>query len=74
MVPGFVPRPGESLHGHYSYGVTGDYFAALDIPLRAGRFIGSADVQQENRVTNETTRSDASEYPPSPPVNFSSSR
>src|SRR5437016_9117247 len=35
---GYVPPAGESLHGHYSYGVSGDYFSALGIPLREGRF------------------------------------
>jgi predicted permease len=35
-VKGYVPQPGESVRGHYSYGVTGDYFAALGIPLRDG--------------------------------------
>jgi predicted permease len=47
---GYVPRAGESLRGHYSYGVTGDYFTALRIPLREGRYIGSADVQRAERV------------------------
>jgi predicted permease len=40
---GYVPLPGQSLHGHYSYGVYGDYFSALGIPLREGRFLTSAD-------------------------------
>ncbi len=40
---GYVPPPGESLRGHYSYGVNGDYFLALGIPLREGRFLTSAD-------------------------------
>jgi predicted permease len=40
---GYVPPPGQSVHGHYSYGVYGDYFSALGIPLRAGRFLTSAD-------------------------------
>ena len=35
---GYVPPPGQSLHGHYSYGVSGDYFSAVGIPLREGRF------------------------------------
>jgi hypothetical protein len=39
---GYMPPAGESLHGHYSYQVTGDYFAALGIPLREGRFLASA--------------------------------
>ena len=43
-VKGYVRPPGETLRGHYSYGVDGDYFAAMGfspagraIPLR-GRF------------------------------------
>ena len=47
---GYVPRRGESLHGHYFYGVTGDYFAALGIPLREGRFLTSADSHRPDRV------------------------
>ena len=40
---GYVPPVGQSLQGHYSYQVTGDYFTALGIPLREGRFLTSAD-------------------------------
>ncbi len=47
---GYVPPPGQSLHGHYSYGVSGDYFSALGIPLRAGRFLTSADSHRAERV------------------------
>ena len=47
---GYVPRPGESVHGHYSYGVTGDYFTALGIPLREGRFLTSTDCYRAKRV------------------------
>ncbi len=47
---GYVLRPGESLHGHYSYGVDGDYFSALGIPLREGRFLTSADSHRSERV------------------------
>ncbi len=47
---GYVPPPGQSLHGHYSYGVSGDYFAALAIPLRAGRYLTSADSHRAERV------------------------
>jgi predicted permease len=47
---GYVSRPGESLHGHYVYSVTGDYFAALGIPLREGRFLTSADSHRDVRV------------------------
>jgi predicted permease len=47
---GYVPMQGESLHGHYSYGITGDYFSALDIPLREGRFLTSADSHRPERA------------------------
>ncbi len=47
---GYVPPPGQSLHGHYSNGVSGDYFSALGIPLREGRFLTSADSHRSERV------------------------
>ncbi len=47
---GYVPPPGQSVHGHYSYGVSGDYFSALGIPLREGRFLNSADSHRAERV------------------------
>jgi predicted permease len=47
---GYVPPPGQSVHGHYSYGVDGDYFMALGIPLREGRFLSSADSHRPERV------------------------
>ncbi len=47
---GYVPPAGESLHGHYLYQVTGDYFTALGIPLREGRFLTSADSHRAERV------------------------
>jgi predicted permease len=47
---GYVPPPGQSLHGHYSYGVSGDYFSALGIPLREGRFLTSPDSHRSERV------------------------
>jgi predicted permease len=46
----YVPPPGQSMHGHYSYGVSGDYFAALGVPLREGRFLTSADSHRSERV------------------------
>jgi predicted permease len=46
----YVPPPGQSLHGHYSYGVNGDYFSALGIPLREGRFLTSEDSHRPDRV------------------------
>jgi predicted permease len=47
---GYVPAPGQSVHGHYSYGVSGDYFTALGIPLREGRLLTSADSHGSERV------------------------
>lgn len=47
---GYLPPPGESPQGHYFYGVSGDYFSALGIPLRAGRFLTSEDSHREDRV------------------------
>jgi predicted permease len=47
---GYVPQPGESLQGHYFYGITGDYFPALGIPLREGRFLTAADSHGPERV------------------------
>ena len=47
---GYEPPAGQSLQAHYSYGVTGDYFAALGIPLREGRFLTSEDSHRTDRV------------------------
>lgn len=47
---GYEPPAGQSLQGHYFYGVTGDYFAALGIPLRAGRFLTAEDSHRPERV------------------------
>jgi predicted permease len=47
---GYVPPAGQSLQGHYSYAVTGDYFTALGIPLREGRFLTSEDSHRPERV------------------------
>ncbi len=47
---GYVPPPGQSVHGHYSYAVHGEYFQALGIDLREGRFLTSADSHRAERV------------------------
>jgi predicted permease len=52
-VQGHRPQPGESLRGHYFYGVGGDVFAALGIPLREGRFIGTTDSDRRVCVVDE---------------------
>jgi predicted permease len=49
-VAGHVRRPGESVRGHYSYGVTGDYFRAMGFSLRAGRFLTADDSRGSERV------------------------
>ena len=49
-VKGYIPRPGESVRGHYSYGVIGDYFAVMGIPLREGRFLETPDSRRQQRV------------------------
>ena len=47
---GYMLPPGQSVHGHYSYAVYGDYFSALGIDLREGRFLTSADSHRAERV------------------------
>ena len=47
---GYAPPPGQSVHGHYSYAVHGDYFSALGIDLREGRFLTSEDSHRSERV------------------------
>src|SRR6202047_4969185 len=49
-VMGHVLRPGESVRGHYSYGVAGDYFRAMGFSLRAGRFLTADDSRRSERV------------------------
>jgi predicted permease len=49
-VKGHVVPPGGSLHGHYSYGVGGEYFEALGFVLREGRFLGAADSGSARRA------------------------
>ncbi len=42
-IKGHLLKPGESLQGHYFYGVAGNAFKALEVPLREGRFIDKTD-------------------------------
>ncbi len=49
-VVGHVVRSGESLRGHFSYGVGGDYFRAMGFSLREGRFLTAADSRRRQRV------------------------
>ncbi len=49
-VKGYVRPPGETLRGHYSYGVDGNYFAAMGFSLLEGRFLSADDSQRGGRV------------------------
>ncbi len=49
-VKGYVLPPGETLRGHYSYSVDGNYFAAMGFSLLEGHFLSAADSQRGNRV------------------------
>ena len=49
-VLGHEPKPGESLQAHWTSGVTGDFFRAMAIPLRAGRLINADDSARGDRV------------------------
>jgi predicted permease len=49
-VKGYVRPPGETLRGHYSYGVAGNYFAAMGFSLLEGRFLSADDSQRGDRV------------------------
>jgi predicted permease len=48
-VQGHQPRPGEPPHGIYSYSVGGDYFSALGLALREGRFLTAEDSRRAER-------------------------
>jgi predicted permease len=49
-VQGYVRKPGQSLQGHYSYSVDGDFFSALGMTLVEGRFLDAADSRRTDRV------------------------
>ena len=49
-VKGEVLRPGQTVRGNYSYGVAGDYFEAMGMVLRAGRFLNAEDSQRKERI------------------------
>ncbi len=49
-IDGQPPAPGQSLHTHYTSGVSGDFFSALGIPLREGRLLNDDDSVRSLRV------------------------
>jgi predicted permease len=49
-IEGHTPGEGESIRAHYTSGVLGDYFRAMEIPLLEGRFLEAADNHREERV------------------------
>jgi predicted permease len=49
-VEGHLPQPGEALQAHYTAGSAGDYWQAMGVPLREGRFLEEADNQRDQRV------------------------
>jgi predicted permease len=49
-VEGFVPRPGETLHAHYTQGTTSDYWRIMEIPLLEGRLIDAWDSKSDLNV------------------------
>lgn len=49
-IEGYTPPMGESLRAHFTSGVSGNYFEALGVPLREGRFLTTADSRAEGDV------------------------
>ena len=49
-VEGHDPRPGDTIRTHYSRQVAGDFFPAMGLPLKEGRFLTSDDSRSEPRV------------------------
>jgi predicted permease len=52
-VVGFTPRPGESPHGIYAYGVGGEYFRALGLAMLEGRALAPDDARRRVAVVDE---------------------
>ena len=51
IVPvGHEPKPGASVIAHPMFGVFGNYFAAMGVPLREGRYLDSADSHSNQRL------------------------
>ena len=49
-IEGRTLEPGESIQAHFTSGVAGDYFSALGVPLREGRFLTLDDSKIEQKV------------------------
>ncbi len=49
-IPGRTVTPGESLAAHPLFAVAGNYFQAMGIPLRAGRYLDPADAKRPERT------------------------
>lgn len=49
-VDGYARRPGEAPRGNYAYGVDGDYFGAMGLALKEGRFLTADDSRRSERV------------------------
>jgi predicted permease len=56
IVKGYVPRPGESVRGHYGFSIAGDYFRALGFTLVAGRFLTADDADRVCVVDEDFAR------------------
>jgi predicted permease len=50
LVEGHEPAPGEAARAHHFSEIHGDYFAALGIPLREGRFLDEGDFAGNKNV------------------------
>jgi predicted permease len=49
-IEGRTLAPGESIQAHYTSGIAGDYFAALGVSLKEGRFLTQDDSQGGQKV------------------------
>jgi predicted permease len=45
-----IAQPGDSLQAHYTAGTGGNYWQAMGVPLREGRFLEEADNHRDQRV------------------------
>lgn len=49
-VKGHDPKPGDTIRTHYSRLVSGDFFQAMGLPLREGRFLNEGDSRGDATV------------------------